>query len=115
MYIRIEFENVESDKTKETQCIFLGNPSGTCLTSSNAYRLSSKELQEIVGNSVVFWYLDIDILNTHYFGVISSLNDLKKYPGVCRVDVLPIEGNFNSSIGKFDELCTILMIYIGGV
>lgn len=117
MYIRIEFKDVESDNTRDTQCLFFGSPSGTCLSSLNACRLSSKEIREVVGDSdsVVFWYLDVDILNKHYFGVRSCLNDLVRYPGVGRVDVLPIEGHYNSFIGKFDELCTILMRYIGGV
>ena len=115
MYIRIEFEDVESDKTKETQYLFFGSPNGTCLASSNAHMLSSKEIREVVGDSVVFWYLDVDILNKHYFGVRSCLNDLVRYPGVSRVDVLPIEGHHYSFIGKFDELFTILMRYIGGV
>ena len=115
MYIRIEFEDVESDKTKDTQCLLLGSPSGTCLSSSNSRRLFSKEIIEVVGNSVVFWYLDVDIINKHYCGVRTCLNELVRYPGVRRVDVLPIEGHYNSFIGKFDELCTILMRYIDGV
>jgi len=115
MYIRIEFKDVESDKTKETQFLFLGSPSGTCLSSSNARMLSSKEIREAVGNSVVFWYLDVDILNKYYFGVISSLNDLTRYPGVSRVDILPIEGRFDDFVGRFDELFSILMKYTKGV
>ena len=115
MYIRIEFEDVESNKTKETQYLFFGSPNGMFLTSSNAHMLSSKEMREAVGYSVVFWHLDIDILNKHYGGVLKCLNGLLTYPGVCRVDILPIEGHYDSFIGKFDELLTILMRYISGV
>ena len=63
MYIRIEFKDIESDKTIETQELFFGDPNGMFLTSSKAQMVSPKEIREIVGCSVVFWYLDIDILN----------------------------------------------------
>lgn len=115
MYIRIEFENVESAKTKETQELFFGIPNGMFLTSSNAHMLSSKEIRDTVGNSVVFWHLDVDVLNKHYKGVLNCLNGLLKYPGVSRVDVLPIEGHYDSFIGKFDDLFAILMRYVNGV
>ncbi len=115
MYIRIEFENVESDKTKETQELFFGIPNGMFLTSSNAHMLSSKEIRDAVGNSVVFWHLDVDILNKEYKGVMNCLNALLKYPGVKCVDVLPIEGHYDSFIGKFDDLFAILIRYVNGV
>ena len=56
------------------------------LTSLHAQMISSKEIREIVGVSVVFWYLDIEILNIHYSGVMNCLNQLLQYPGVkpCR-------------------------------
>ena len=68
MYIRIKFEDIESDKTKETQELLFSSPNGTFLTSSKAHMVTSKEIQEIVGYSVVFWYLDINILNNTKFG-----------------------------------------------
>lgn len=115
MYIRIEFEDVGNTKTKETQELFFSSPNGTCLTSSNAHWLSSKEIRDLVGNSVVFWHLDIDILNKHYGGVMYCLNSLVKYSGVSRVDILPIEGHFDTFIEKIDDLHAILMRYINGV
>ncbi len=115
MYIRVEFENIESDATKETQHLFFGSPNGMFLTSYKARLLSSKEIRAAVGNSVVFWYLDIDILNTHYGGVMTCLNSLVKYPGVSRVDVLPFEEKYDTFIGKFDDLDAMLMKYIHGV
>jgi hypothetical protein len=115
MYIRIEFEDIGSAKTKETQGLFFGIPNGMFLTSLNAHMLSSKEMRDTVGNSVVFWHLDIDILNKHYGGVMNCLNSLVKYSGVSRVDILPIEGHYDSFIGKFDDLFAILMKYINGV
>ena len=115
MYIRIEFEDVESVKTKETQELFFSIPNGMFLTSSNAHMLSSKEMRDVVGKSVVFWHLDIDILNKHYGGVMRCLNGLLTYPGVSRVDILPIEGHYDTFIGKFDDLFAILMRYINGV
>ena len=108
MYIRIEFDNI----TKETQQIFFSCPNGMFLTSSKAYLISSNEIQEASRNSVVFWYLDINILNKYYGGVMKCMNELLEYQGVSRVDILPIEGDF---IGKHDDLLTILMQYINGV
>jgi len=113
MYIRIKFEDIESDKTKETQELFFSSPNGTFLRSSNAYMVSSKEIQEIVDYSVVFWYLDINILNKYYGGVMDCLNGLLKYPGVGSVDILPIKGHYNDE--NFDDLTTILIQYVHGV
>ncbi len=112
MYIRIEFENIGSDETTDTQEILFGSPNGMFLSSSNAFRVSSKKIRDIVGDSVAFWYLDVDILNKHYYGVMNCLNELVKYPGVSRVDVLPIEGHY---IGNIDEVCDTVMKYITGV
>jgi hypothetical protein len=111
MYIRIEFNNLESVETRETKELLFGSPSGTFLSSSNAFMINSKEIRETSGRSVVFWYVDVDVLNKHYSGVMSCLNSLLTYDGVCRVDVLPIEGPCD-----VDTLPTILMQkYINGV
>ena len=114
MYIRIEFKDITSDKTKETQHIFFGIPNGMFLSSTNAHVISSKEIREAVGNSVVFWHLDVEILNKHYGGVMNCLNSLLQYQGVGRVDILPVEGHYHS-VEKFDDLANILMRYINGV
>lgn len=106
MYIRIEFGDIENYKTKETKELFFSSPNGMFLTSLNAHSICSS----VVGSSVVFWYLDIHILNKHYGGVIYCLNELLKYPGVCRVDILPIEGQYLDE--KFDDLLTILKQYV---
>lgn len=103
---------MESNKTKETLHFFLSSPNGMFLSSLNSCILSSNEIREATGHSVVFWYLDIDILNKKYGGVMNCLNKLSEYPGVCSVDILPIEGCF---IGKFDDLMNILMQYVYGV
>ena len=115
MYIRIEFEDAGSYKTKETQALIFSSPNGMFLTSSNARMLSSKEMRDVVGYSVVFWHLDVNIINKYYGGVLNCLNSLVKYSGVSRVDVLPVEGSYDSFIGKYDELFTILMKYVDGV
>jgi hypothetical protein len=114
MYIRIECKDITSDKTKETQQLFFSIPNGMFLSSTNAHPISPNEMQGVVKNSVVFWYVDIEILNKHYGGVINCLHSLLQYHGVGRVDILPVEGNYHS-VGKFDELMTILMRYINGV
>jgi hypothetical protein len=87
MYIRIEFKDIESDKTKETQQLFFSIPNGMFLSSTNAYPMS---LQEAVENSVVFWHVDEDVLHKHYGGVTNCLDSLLQYHGVSRVDILPV-------------------------
>jgi len=111
MYIRIEFEDIESDKTKETQQLFAGIPNGMFLSSTNAHAISSKEILDEVGNSVVFWHLDVEILNRHYGGVMNCLHSLLQYHGVGRIDILPVEGSYD----RFDDLISILMRYMNGV
>ena len=109
MYIRIEFNDIESLKTKETLQIFFSCPNGMFLTSSKAYLISSNEIRETSRGSVVFWYLDIDILNKHHGGVMKCMNELLEYQGVSRVDILPVEGDF---IENHDDLLNILMQYV---
>jgi hypothetical protein len=109
MYIRIEFENMESATTQDTLQLFYGIPNGMFLSSTNAHMLSSKELREAFGNSVVFWHLDIDILHEHYGGVVNCLYRLGKYSGVSRVHVLPFNKEYDSFIENIDSLVTILM------
>lgn len=115
MYIRIEFEDVESAKTKETRELFCSSPNGMFLTSSNAHMIYLDKIRETKGYSVMFWHLDVDILNKHYGGVLNCLNGLLTYPGVGRVDILPVEGHFDSFSRNFDELTNILEKYIDGV
>jgi hypothetical protein len=112
MYIRITFEDLTSEKTKETQELFTSSPNGMCLCSSNAHAICSKEMQNIGGLSVLFWHLDIDILNKYYGGALNSLKHLTEYPGVSSVEILPIEGGFPSSIEQYDDLLNTLTKYI---
>jgi len=86
MYIRIEFKDITSDKTKETQQLFFGIPNGMFLSSTNAHPISQNEMQE----GVVFWHIDVDILHKHYGGVTHCLDSLLQYHGVGRVDILPV-------------------------
>jgi hypothetical protein len=112
MYIRIEFENIENYSTKKTRQLFFSCPNGLFLTSSNAHLIYSNEIREVGKDSVVFWYVDVEILHKYYGGVMKCLDELREYQGVRRVDILPVKGNF---IGKRDELLTILMQYVNGV
>jgi hypothetical protein len=114
MYIRIEFDNVDSANTKETQELLFSSSNGTFLASTHAYMISFKEMRDLVGYSVVFWHLDVYILNKYYCGVMDCLNQLVKYPGVKRVDILPVDEYYARFTGKDDNLCTILMKYIDG-
>lgn len=45
MHIRIEFENLGSNKTEETRQLFFNSPNGMFLSSLNAHALSSKEIR----------------------------------------------------------------------
>ena len=106
MFIRIEFEDIDSDSTGNARQIFFSSPNGICL-SLNAYAISSDEIRELVGHSVVFWHLDVDVLNKRG-GVLTCLNGIMGYLGVRYVDVLPIEGKFEKS----DDFMNILMQYV---
>lgn len=112
MYIRIEFEDIESDKTKETQKLFFSIPNGMFLSSLNSHMLSAQKRKGENGISVVFWYLDVNILHKHYGGVMNCLHSLAKYSGVSSVDILPIEDDYDSFIGRFYDLSAILVKYI---
>jgi hypothetical protein len=103
MYIRFKFDNIESDETKKTMQLFLGIPNGMFLSSSHAHMVYSN-------GPVFFWYIDVNILNVHYGGVINCLNKLLEYPGVCSADILPIEGEYNYEIA--DDLINDLMQYV---
>jgi hypothetical protein len=110
MYIRIEFKDIESDKTTETQRVFFSCPNGMFLSSYNSQMIFSRNLKDEVDSSVVFWYLDEDILNKCYSGAIHCLNKLLLYPGVKKVDIVPIEGSYNSDI-KYDDLQKLMDSY----
>ena len=115
MIIRIEFTNCESLETQDTMQTFYGSPSGTCLTSSNSCFLRPEQIYKQKGLSVGFWYLDIDILNKHYYGVISALSDLLKYPGVAKVDILPFEREVQGiSEEEYYDLLSALEAYKDG-
>jgi hypothetical protein len=110
MYIRIEFKDIESDKTKNTQQLFCSSPNGMFLGSYHAQIISSRNIQHEVDFSVVFWYLDADILNKYYSGAIHCLNELRLYPGVKQADILPIEGFYHCDI-KYDDLQKVFMAF----
>ena len=115
MYIRIEFDDIESVKTKETQELFCSIPNGMFLTSSNAHMIYLDKIRETKSYSVMFWHLDVDILNKYYGGVLKCLNGLLTYSGVTRVDILPVEGHYDSFSRNFDILTNALIKYIDSV
>jgi hypothetical protein len=115
MIIRIEFTDCESQTTKGTMETLYGSPSGTCLSSSKSCPLCPKAVREEKGLSVGFWYLDIDILNKHYCGVMSALSGLLTYPGVAKVDILPFEREVDGlSEEQWYELLDALVAYKDG-
>lgn len=75
MYVRLEFSN---DASRE---FLTGIPNGTCLTSTNAVRLYQSE-------TLIFWYLDENVLNKHYGGVEDCLG-LRHLEGVKSFTVIP--------------------------
>lgn len=114
MFIRIQLEDIESDKTKETFEFFCGNPNGPnglFLSSLHAHMVSYKKtkIQNVIA---IFWYVDVNILTEHYGGAIKCRNELLAYPGVGRVDILPIVGGYDTNDDKSDDLNTILMRYV---
>lgn len=115
MIIRIEFTNCDSKETEDTMQTFYGSPSGTCLTSSNACLLRPEKTWKEKGLSVGFWYLDIDILNRYYYGIISALSELLRYPGVAKVDILPLERQVRGiSEEEYYDLLSALEAYKDG-
>ena len=86
MYIRIEFKDITSDKTKETQQLFFSIPNEMFLSSTNAHPISPNEIRE----EIVFWHVDEDVLHKYYGGVTNCLDSLLQYHGVGRVDILPV-------------------------
>jgi hypothetical protein len=77
--------------------------------------LFSKEIKDAAGFKVFFWYLDVVILNKYYGNVISCLDELRNYPGVKRVNILPIVDRLDDFIhdnDKYDNLLKSLMKYV---
>lgn len=108
MYICIKFENLESEGTQATRQLLYGVPNGTCLSSSNSQVISTR-----LNKSVGVWYLDIDVLNKHYGGVLNCLKTLSKYAGVVSVDVLPFEEALTSE--NIDDMREKLADYVEGM
>lgn len=96
MYIRIEFENLESTETQNTMMDFGGSPSGTCLSSTNGWSLTTSAVQA-ANPALYFWHLDEEILNKHYGGMESALNHLRGYAGVRSITVLPFDRPYDHS------------------
>lgn len=115
MFIRIEFENLESEPTQKTRSLFFGIPNGMFLSSYKASAIAPKVVRDAVGYSVVFWYLDVDVLDKNYGGVKKCLNQLLSYAGVKRVDILPIDRDYDSFVDKWDEFDATLMKYVYAV
>ena len=123
MYIRIEFENLDSIETRKTKQEFCSATNGLCLTSTNSHFIYVDEalkprckvffwylVDEALkpGCKVFFWYVDVDIVNKYYGGVMVYINTLLEQQGVRHVDVLPIEGpccekshNFTEKFAQF--------------
>lgn len=82
MYIRIQFDDVEREETRNTLQLFFGVPNGTCLSS-----LGSK-LLSVEGNHA-YWYIETETENKNVKN--NSINHLRDYSGVVSVDVIPYE------------------------
>lgn len=106
MYIRIDFENLESEETGDTLMLLTGSPSGTCLSSTNAFQVC----RTYDGRSY-YWYLDDDVISKHYHGVASGVFDhLGSYPGVKSVNLLLVNPlpNPPRTAEDFDNLSDIV-------
>ncbi len=109
MFVRIEFEDINSSETMQQ---LYGSPSGTCLSSSNSLCIVPKYVREIKGLQVGFWYLDINIINKHYFGILSALSHIKSFDGVKSVDILPINFDCPTSEEDFSKIDKELIKYM---
>ena len=116
MFIRIEYENCDSELTRNTVKIFYSAQNGTCLSSKRAYCMMPEQLRNIKNPPVSFLYVDIDVLNKQFNGVLQALGEIQKYPGVKRVDILPIlrDGDGIDEYAYY-ELLSCLEQYIKGV
>lgn len=100
MYICIMFENIASEQTKATMTRLLGIPNDTCLTSANAHRVSSLDIDTYVrkaeshGVSLAFWHLDIAVLDKHFGGAVAAIIALRGIPGIASVEIMPVEGPY---------------------
>lgn len=110
MLIRIEFEDLETSETRNTMSILYGSPTGGyCLDSKNSRNVTPKSIRDTCGFSVSYWYVDVDVLNKYYGGVLSALNNIKKMSGVSSVMVIPYNDKWSSyeEIDKFIETYSV--------
>ncbi len=108
MYIRIVFEDIASEQTKATMEYLLGSSNDTCLTSKNAHQISSYKMgpyKSKLANrvSMVFWHLDIAVLDKHFGGAINAILALRSHPGVASVEIMPIEGPYTTTTRRAIE------------
>ena len=89
---------------------FTSSPNGTILNVMNTRSLMSKEIMNKSKNSVLFFYVDVDVLNKYYGGALEAVFGLKKYAGVKSVRILPLEGRIDYD--KYDELLSTLLTYV---
>jgi len=115
MYIRIEFDHLESKETQATIFLFFGSPNGTFLCSRGAHPVSVKAIHDASGGSVAMWYVDKEVIEKYYGGVECALTGLRSYKGVKRVDVVPYKESPSHFIDRFEELDMILLKYVDGV
>ena len=115
MYIRIEFDQLESKETQRTMFLFFGSPNGTFLCSRGASPVCTRAIDAASGGSVAMWYVDEEVVEKYYNGVERALTSLRSYTGVKRVDVIPFTEHPSQFTDRFEELDTILLKYVDGV
>ena len=88
MYVFVTFENLENEETKNTLLHLHGSPNGTFLS----YPCLSRIMYDRFGQKYGMWWVDINILNRFYGGILNAFNMIiKNFPGVERIDILPFE------------------------
>jgi hypothetical protein len=88
MYILVTFENLDSEETKNTLLHLHGSPNGTFL----AHPCLSRIMYDRFGQKYRTWWIDINVLNRCYGGILNAFNMIiKNFPGVERIDILPFE------------------------
>lgn len=101
MFLRIEIEKISlKNLLKDIPC----------LSSKNAV---SFELSGI--ENVVFWYLDVDVLNRDYRNALEALQVLLQYEGVNAVHILPLQMDIDGlSEERYADLLSCLEGYVNG-
>lgn len=87
MYIRIQFDDLLSQATQQTQWNLSQIPNGTFLTSFGARPLRPAHRDANGGIPFMEWYLDDEVIREKYGGIEHCFDVLRGLPGICSLEV----------------------------